>query len=40
VPGALLGARFTGRLPEPQLKRAIAGILVVAGISLLVQAFV
>jgi uncharacterized membrane protein YfcA len=40
VPGALLGARLTGRLPEAQLKRAIAGILVVAGIALLVQAFV
>ncbi len=40
VPGALLGARLTGRLPEAQLKRAIAPILVVAGIALLVQAFV
>ncbi len=40
VPGALLGARLTGRLPEAQLKLAIAGILVVAGIALLVQAFV
>jgi uncharacterized membrane protein YfcA len=40
IPGALLGARLTGRLPEAQLKRAIAGILVVAGIALLVQAFV
>jgi uncharacterized protein len=40
IPGALLGARLTGRLPETQLKRAIAGILVVAGIALLVQAFV
>ena len=39
VPGALLGARLTGRLPEAQLKRAIAGILVVAGVALLVQAF-
>jgi len=40
VPGALLGSRLTGRLPEAQLKRAIAAILVVAGIALLVQAFV
>jgi uncharacterized membrane protein YfcA len=40
VPGALLGARLTGRLPEAKLKLAIAGILVVAGIALLVQAFV
>jgi uncharacterized membrane protein YfcA len=40
VPGALLGSRLTGRLPEAQLKRAIAGILVVAGVATLVQAFV
>ena len=40
IPGALLGSRLTGRLPEAQLKRAIAAILVVAGIALLVQAFV
>jgi uncharacterized membrane protein YfcA len=40
IPGALLGARLTGRLPEAQLKRAIAGILVFAGVALLVQAFV
>ena len=40
IPGALLGARLTGRLPEAQLKRAIAAILIVAGIALLVQAFV
>jgi uncharacterized protein len=39
VPGALLGSRLTGRLPETQLTRAIAAILVVAGIALLVQAF-
>jgi uncharacterized protein len=38
VPGALLGTMLTGRLPEAQLKRAIAAILVVAGVSLLVQA--
>ena len=40
VPGALLGARLTGRLPEEQLKRAIAGVLVAAGSATLVQAFV
>ena len=40
VPGALLGARLTGRLPEVQLKRTIAAILVVAGAASLVQAFV
>jgi uncharacterized membrane protein YfcA len=40
VPGALLGSRLTGRLPEAQLKQAIAAILVVAGIAMLVQAFV
>jgi uncharacterized membrane protein YfcA len=40
VPGALLGARLTGRLPEAQLKLAIAGVLVVAGVALLLQAFV
>ncbi len=40
VPGALLGSLLTGRLPDAQLKRAIAGVLVVAGIAMLVQAFV
>jgi uncharacterized membrane protein YfcA len=40
VPGALLGSRLTGRLPEAQVKRAIAAILVVAAIAMLVQAFV
>lgn len=40
VPGALLGARLTGRLPEEQLKRAIATILVIAGAAMLVQASV
>jgi uncharacterized membrane protein YfcA len=39
VPGALLGARLTGRLPEAQLKLAIAAILAVAGTAMLVQAF-
>ena len=40
IPGALLGSRLTGRLPEPRLKQAIAAILVVAGVATLVQAFV
>jgi uncharacterized membrane protein YfcA len=40
VPGALLGVRLTGRLPEAKLKLAIAGILVVAGIAMLVEAAV
>ena len=31
VPGALLGARLTGRLSERQLVRAIAAALIVAG---------
>ena len=33
VPGALLGARLTGRLSEEQLLRAIGGVLVVAGLA-------
>ena len=40
VPGALLGARLTGRLNEQQLLRAVGVVLVVAGAALLVQAFV
>jgi uncharacterized membrane protein YfcA len=40
VPGALLGSRLTGKLPEEQLKRAIAGVLIVAGVAMLVQALV
>lgn len=39
VPGALSGALLTGRLPEAQLKRAIAGVLAVAGAVALVEAF-
>ena len=39
VPGALLGARLTGRLSEARLQQAIGAILVVAGISMLVEAF-
>lgn len=40
VPGALLGARLTGRLNEQQLLRAVGVILLVAGTAMLVQAFV
>jgi hypothetical protein len=38
VPGALLGARLTGRLSEHALLNAIAAILVVAGAAMLLQA--
>ena len=40
VPGALLGARLTGRLSEAQLVRAIAVVLLVAGVAAAVQAVV
>jgi uncharacterized membrane protein YfcA len=40
VPGALLGSRLTGKLPEQQLQRAIAGVLIVAGVATLAQAFI
>ncbi len=40
VPGALLGARLTGRLSEQQLVRAIAVVLVVAGGAAAVQALI
>jgi uncharacterized membrane protein YfcA len=40
VPGALLGARLTGRLDEHHLLRAVGAVLVVAGTAMLVQAFV
>jgi uncharacterized protein len=40
VPGALLGARLTGRLSERQLLRAIGAMLVVAGATTAVQALV
>lgn len=39
IPGALLGARMTGRLSERQLIRAIAVALLVAGTAAGVQAF-
>ena len=38
IPGALLGARLTGRLTEPQLLRAIGVVLLVAGVSMAVEA--
>jgi uncharacterized protein len=40
IPGALLGARLTGRLAEPQLVRAIGAVLLVAAASLAAQALV
>jgi uncharacterized membrane protein YfcA len=40
VPGALLGARLTGRLSERQLLRAIGAVLVVAGCATVAQAIV
>jgi uncharacterized membrane protein YfcA len=40
VPGALFGARLTGRLDERQLLRAVGTVLLVAGGAMLVQAFV
>jgi uncharacterized protein len=39
IPGAVIGARLTGRLPETQLRRAIAAVLVVAGAAALAEAF-
>ena len=39
IPGALVGARLTGRLSEPQLVRAIGVVLLVAGVAAAVQAF-
>lgn len=38
VPGALIGARLTGRLSEAQLMRAIGVVLVVAGLATLAEA--
>jgi uncharacterized membrane protein YfcA len=40
VPGALIGARLTGRLSEHQLVRGIGIALLVAGVAAAVQAFV
>lgn len=39
VPGALVGARLTGRLDGRQLLRAVGAVLLVAGTVLLLQAF-
>jgi uncharacterized membrane protein YfcA len=40
IPGAVLGARLTGRLSEAQLLRAIGAMLVVAGTGTAAQALV
>jgi uncharacterized protein len=40
IPGALLGARLTGRLSESQLLRAIGAVLIVAGVATAAQAVV
>ena len=40
IPGALLGARLTGRLSERQLIRAIGAVLLVAAASMVVEAIV
>jgi uncharacterized membrane protein YfcA len=40
VPGAVLGARLTGRLDERQLLRAVGFVLLVAGTALFVQGIV
>jgi uncharacterized membrane protein YfcA len=40
VPGALLGARLTGRLDERQLLRAVGAVLLIAGTATLLQAFI
>jgi uncharacterized membrane protein YfcA len=39
IPGALIGARLTGRLSEHRLVQAIGGILLVAGAAAAMQAF-
>ena len=38
IPGALLGARLTGRLSEEQLLQAIGAVLIVAGLAAAAQA--
>jgi len=40
VPGAILGARLTGRLDERQLLRAVGLVLLVAGAAMVVQGIV
>jgi uncharacterized protein len=37
VPGAMLGARLTGRLDERQLLRAVGAVLLVAGAAMILQ---
>ena len=39
IPGALLGSRLTGRLSERQLVRAIAVVLLLAGVAMAAQAY-
>jgi uncharacterized protein len=39
IPGAVLGARLTGRLSPPQLLRAVGAVLLLAGATMLAQAF-
>ena len=38
IPGAVIGARLTGRLSTDQLMRAIGGLLIVAGVGILISA--
>jgi uncharacterized protein len=40
VPGAYIGAAYTGRLSERALLNACAVVLVISGLAVLVQAFV
>jgi uncharacterized membrane protein YfcA len=40
IPGALIGARLTGRLSEQRLVQAIGAVLLVAGAAAAVQGFV
>lgn len=40
VPGALVGARLTGRVGEERLLQAVAAILLVAGVATIVQGVV
>ena len=40
VPGALLGARLTGRLNEQQLLRAVGAVLLVAGAAMIAEGLV
>jgi len=40
IPGALFGARLTGRLDEKQLLRAVGAVLLVAGAAMIVEGLV